>query len=95
MIEKRKPLSLTARRAGWIGCNILLQNIPQTGKIFLFAIGKLNQKIKVLAEWQKTLFLREEKEISAKGWLLDIMNCVEKLGSKTFLLTRSMLLKIF
>ena len=84
MIEKRKPLSLTARRAGWIGCNILLQNIPQTGKIFFVRNRQVEPKNKVLAEWQKTLFLREEKEISAKGWLLDIMNCVEKLGSKNF-----------
>ena len=38
----------------------------------------------MLAEWQKTLFLREEKEISAKGWLLDIMACIEKLGDKKF-----------
>ena len=34
IIEKRKPLSLSARRAGWIGCNILLNSIPQTGNIF-------------------------------------------------------------
>src|SRR3989344_4596137 len=34
IIEKRKALSQTARRAGWVGCNILLQSIPQTGKIF-------------------------------------------------------------
>jgi len=23
IIERRKPLAITARRAGWIGCNIL------------------------------------------------------------------------
>lgn len=28
IIEKRKPLASTARRAGWIGCNIVLKNIP-------------------------------------------------------------------
>jgi len=28
--------------------------------------------------------LREEKEISAKGWLLDVMNCIERLGHKEF-----------
>lgn len=84
IIEKRKPLSLTARRAGWIGCNILLQSIPQTGKIFFVRNRQVEPKNKILAEWQKTLFLREEKEISAKGWLLDIMNCVERLGRKEF-----------
>lgn len=84
IIEERKPLSPTARRAGWIGCNILLQSIPQTGKIFFVKNRQVEPKEKVLTEWQKTLFLREEKEVSAKGWLLDIMNCVEKLGRKEF-----------
>lgn len=84
IIEKRKPLSLTARRAGWVGCNILLQSIPHAGKIFFIKDRKVEPKKKVLAEWQKTLFLREEREISAKGWLLDVMNCIEKLGKKEF-----------
>ncbi|MDO8663840.1 MAG: DpnI domain-containing protein, partial [Candidatus Wildermuthbacteria bacterium] len=70
IIEKRKPLAPTARRAGWVGCNILLQSIPETGKIFFIRNRQVEPKEKVLAEWQKTLFLREEKEISAKGWLL-------------------------
>jgi len=86
IIEKRKPLSPTARRAGWVGCNILLQSIPQTGKIFYVKDGQVESKERVLAEWQKTLFLREEKEISAKGWLLDVMRCIEKLGKSDFIL---------
>jgi len=84
IIEKRKPLSVTARRAGWVGCNILLQSIPQTGKIFFVKNHIVEPKDKVLTEWQKTLFLREEKEINAKGWLLDVMVCIEKLGRKNF-----------
>jgi type II restriction enzyme len=35
IIEKRKPLAPTARRAGWVGCNIAMGNIPAYGKIFL------------------------------------------------------------
>ncbi len=84
IIEKRKALSQTARRAGWVGCNILLQSIPQTGKIFFVKNRQIELRESVIANWQKTLFLREEKEISAKGWLLDVMSCVEKLGSKEF-----------
>jgi len=84
IIEKRKPLSQTAIRAGWVGCNILLQNIPETGKIFFVKNKVIKQKEKVLAEWQKTLFLRGEKELSAKGWLIDVMVCVEKFGRKEF-----------
>ncbi len=86
IIEKRKPLAPTARRAGWIGCNILLQSIPQTGKIFFVKNRQIEPKEKVLAEWKKTLFLREEKEVSAKGWLLDVMRSIEKLGKPEFTL---------
>lgn len=84
IIEKRNPLLPTARRAGYVGCNILLGHIPQTGKIFFVRDGKIEPKEKVLADWKKTLFLREEKEIKAKGWLLDVLICVDKLGSKDF-----------
>jgi type II restriction enzyme len=75
-----------AERAGWVGCNILLKSIPQTGKIFFVKEGQIEPKEKVLAEWQKTLFLREEKELSAKGWLLDVMRCVDGVGKKEFVL---------
>jgi len=33
IIEERKPLAPTARRAGWVGSNILLSHIPESGKI--------------------------------------------------------------
>ena len=33
IIEKRNPLKATARRAGWTGCNILLKQIPEEGRI--------------------------------------------------------------
>jgi type II restriction enzyme len=86
IIEKRKALSQSARRAGWVGCNILLQSIPQSGKIFFIKNRQIEPKEKVVANWQRTLFLREEKEILAKGWLLDIMRCVDELGKKEFML---------
>lgn len=86
IIEKRKPLTATARRAGWIGSNILLQKVPRLGKIYIVKQQHVERKEKVLAEWKKTLFLREEKGISARGWLLDVMRCVEKLGKQEFTL---------
>ncbi len=84
IIERRKPLSSTARRAGWVGCNILLHNIPQTGKIFFVRNRIVTSKAKVLSEWQKTLFLRESNEIGVKGWLLDVMRCIEQLRTRMF-----------
>lgn len=86
IIEKRKPLSENARRAGWIGCNILLQNIPQSGKIFYIKNGKLEDREDVLKNWQKTLFLRESSRVDLKGWILDVMSCIDKLNKKEFTL---------
>jgi type II restriction enzyme len=86
IIEKRKPLTPTARRAGWVGCNIMLQTVPSAGKIFFVKNRDIEPKSKVMSQWRKTLFLREEKEISARGWLLDIMHYVDKLGKREFTL---------
>lgn len=84
IIEKRKPLSEEAERSRWVGCNILLGMIPQAGKIFLIKDKQVEPKEKVVSIWQKTLFLREEKAAKAKGWLLDVMRCIESLGQKEF-----------
>ena len=84
IIEKRKPLSSEARRAGWVGCNISLESIPQSGKIYFIKNTQIIPKDRVLAEWQKTLFLRKESKVSAKGWLLDIMKCIDRLEKKEF-----------
>jgi type II restriction enzyme len=84
IIERRKPLKPTARRAGWVGCNILLQSIPQAGRIFLVRNSVAAPKAEVLDQWQKTLFLREQKDHAAKGWLLSVMRCVEKLDRPAF-----------
>src|SRR3990167_788923 len=48
IIEKRKPLKETARRAGWIGSNILFSKIPKAGQIFYIEDGKEISKKEVL-----------------------------------------------
>lgn len=83
IIEKRKPLSDTAKRAGWIGCNILINNLPSSGKIFYVKNKEVENKDKIFENWAKTLFLKEAKS-EQKGWLLDIMLCIEKLNKKNF-----------
>lgn len=84
IVEKRKPLAPSARRAGWTGCKFLLDGIPLAGRIFVVRNSVVEPKSEVLAKWQQTLFLREQKDASAKGWLLSVMRCIEKLGSRTF-----------
>lgn len=40
----------------------------------------------MLAEWKKTLFLNEAKDVVARGWLLDVMRCIDRLGKPEFTL---------
>jgi type II restriction enzyme len=83
IIEERKPLKATARRAGWVGSNILLNEVPNSGKIHVVQNGVIRPKDVVLGDWQKTLFLRDESP-ETRGWLLDVMKCVESLGKRDF-----------
>jgi type II restriction enzyme len=83
IIEERKPLAETARRAGWIGCNILLNRIPESGKVFFVRDGNALPKDEVLSRWQQTLFLRDEG-LESRGWLIEVMKCVEVIGKPEF-----------
>lgn len=86
VIEKRKPLHKNARRAGWIGSNILFSKIPKAGQIFYIENGNVIDKQDVLNKWQKTMFLQQVTQAEAKGWILDIMNCIDALNKKEFTL---------
>jgi type II restriction enzyme len=86
MIEERKPLPPTARRKGWIGCRILLQAVPYSGRIGIVRNGVIRPKAAVLDSWQRTLFLRKQRDLEAKGWLVHVMRCVERIGKTRFTL---------
>ena len=78
MIIKRKPLSVTAKRAGWVGCNIDLRKVPESGKVFLVKDQQLIPRDNVTEQFQKTLFLRTQS-IASRGWTLDVLQCIDKL----------------
>lgn len=85
IIQKRKPLASTARRAGWIGSNILLSKVPESGRIFIVRDGLQEAKDVVLAKWRQTLFLRTASS-EARGWLIDVMKAVDAIGNREFTL---------
>ncbi len=84
IIVERKPLASTARRAGWVGCNIDVSNIPELGKIFFVQNGVIKSKDEVLEKWSKTDFVKATQNIESKGWLLDVLMCVEKIKREEF-----------
>ena len=85
IIEKRKPLAETARRAGWIGCNILLNRIPNEGRIFIIQNEKEVPMEQIINKVHRTEFLRGSK-LDARGWTLDVLNCVNMIEDTTFTL---------
>lgn len=85
IIAKRKPLAETARRAGWTGCNILLSKVPEAGKIFLIRDETLLPTEDVLNKVKKTNFISSYK-LDARGWILDILSCIQRISDENFLL---------
>lgn len=83
IIEPRKPLGPSARRAGWQGCNILIGQVPLAGRIPLIRDSLHSPKAEVMARWHATLFLRETSQ-TARGWLLAVMGAVEAIGRPAF-----------
>jgi type II restriction enzyme len=86
IIQIRRALGPTARRAGWVGCNIVMSNIPEFGKIFYIQNGIAKSRDEVLENWGKTEFVKSTSNIEAKGWLLDVLMCVERIKKREFTL---------
>jgi len=78
IIVKRKPLSVNAKRAGWVGCNIDLRQVPESGKVFLVKDQQVIPRENVTQHFQKTLFLRKQS-MASRGWTLDIWQCIDRL----------------
>ncbi|MBO4583582.1 MAG: restriction endonuclease [Clostridia bacterium] len=86
IIEKRKPLSETARRAGWQGCNIIVSTVPDQGRIRIVDNKRIIAKEIVLRQYEKARAIRNN-DIDARGWLLDVLNCVNRIETNEFSLT--------
>ncbi|WP_298734977.1 DpnI domain-containing protein [uncultured Psychrobacter sp.] len=81
IIIKRKPLAATAKRAGWVGCNIDLSQVPESGKVFLVKDKTVIARDTVTQQFQKTLFLRQQS-LDSRGWTLDVWQCIDRLDDK-------------
>lgn len=86
MIEKRNPLASTARRAGWVGCNILINKIPTQGKINIIQNQQCFNAKKVVENYLNIKKLKTSN-IENRGWLFDVLNCVNNISDKNFTLT--------
>ncbi len=82
-IVPRPPLRDTARRAGWVGCNIALDRIALDARIPVVADGRSRSPAEVRADYQRLKPL-ERLGFSERGWSLDVLNALRQLGESDF-----------
>lgn len=85
LLEKRKPLSADARRAGWVGCNFLLDRIPPDARIPVVEDGQPVSTSKVRRAYERLRPL-EELNVQKRGWTLDVLQTIKELNKKEFTL---------
>lgn len=85
LIVKRKTLGPNAQRAGWTGCNILLRNVPEQGRIQIIKSGEIIDKEKVIKKYNASKKLKTN-DLDSRGWLFDVLTCVNSIKSDTFTL---------
>lgn len=83
IIEKRNPTWPKGRSKEWIGCNFVLENIPESGRIYIIKDGVEVDPASVLALYKKTLPLKTQ-DLDSAGWLLDVFKCVETIPTESF-----------
>jgi type II restriction enzyme len=85
-VERRKPLAPTARRAGWVGCNILLDKIPRDARIPVVESGSARPPSHVRLAYQRLRPL-EKLGVEKRGWTLDVLNVLHTLNKSKFCLS--------
>jgi type II restriction enzyme len=84
-IQKRNPLSAKAKRAGWVGCNIILTNIPDVARVPIILNGVPERPSDVRRQFRHIQPLAEIK-VEERGWTLDVLTAVRSLGRTQFAL---------
>ena len=82
-IIKCPPLSATARRAGWVGCNFALNQIPVEARIAVVTEKAIVPATEVRERFKRVKPLKDIS-VTQRGWTLDVLNAVRRLGKKEF-----------
>ncbi len=82
-LQRRKPLAPTARRAGWVGCDILLDKIPQDARIPVILDGQQIPARDVRRRYDRLRPLAK-LQVEKRGWTLDVLQIVRSLNKAEF-----------
>jgi type II restriction enzyme len=88
-VIKRKPLAATARRAGWVGCNGR-EPAPSPSRESRESQSRLTSAATIIvppeevrAKYKRVKPL-ENISVTQRGWTLDVLNIVRRLGKPEF-----------
>jgi len=84
-VERRKELSPTARRAGYVGSYVLLSNVPEEALIPVIEAPIIRSPVEVRERWRRFAFVKKSR-MGGRGWIGDVLRCVEQLGKREFTL---------
>ncbi|MCE5279638.1 MAG: hypothetical protein LLG03_16575 [Planctomycetaceae bacterium] len=82
-IQPRPPLSSGARRAGWVGCNILLEQVPSLARILIVESGHCILPERVRAKFKSVAGLAQLRP-TCRGWTLDVLAALRSLNRRVF-----------
>ena len=85
-IERRKPLGQHARRKGWVGCNILLREIPPDGKLRIVSNGIEADAGEIRRQFHRIKPLAS-LNVQLRGWALDVLKVIRRLNKTNFVLS--------
>ncbi len=82
-IIPRKPLAATARRAGWIGCNIDLSRIAPQARVNVVKQGVVRTQMEV-ADSYALLKPLQSINVKQRGWAMAVLNGIQRIGLRSF-----------
>jgi type II restriction enzyme len=80
----RNPLGPNARRAGWQGSIIVLDQIPEAAKIDIVRAGIISPARNVCSQWQVAQRMLQQN-LESRGWTADMLRFLDQLQPRFIL----------
>jgi len=78
VVQRRKKLGHAARRAVWEGCVFRLDRVPDRAKLWVVRDSNPQSQATIMESW-RSLESLSTRSFSGRGWLFDVLKCIEAL----------------
>jgi type II restriction enzyme len=84
IVIKRRPLSASARRHGWVGCNLDLKLLPRSAFVQYVTDGACQSKQAVMEAWADASAISQIPNPDRRGWLTITLALIDRIGRSEF-----------